>query len=125
MQAFLTGDARPVPGVQPAIAGSANDGVLAVQLISILDGPAFQGSARSRAFLRFVVEETLAGRQELLKERNIGVAVMGKPSDYDTGADSTVRVRANEVWKRLAAHYEAATPKRAIRIELPPGSYAP
>jgi hypothetical protein len=67
----------------------------------------------------------LAGGQELQKERTIGVAVMGNPSDYDTGADSTVRVRANEVWKRLAAHYEAATPKRAIRIELPPGSYAP
>ena len=130
MQVFLTGDARPAqlrPGVQPAIARSANDEVLAVQLelISILDGPAFHGSARSRAFLRFVVEETLAGRQELLKERTIGVAVMGKPSDYDTGADSTVRVRANEVRKRLAAHYEAATPKAAIRIELPPGSYVP
>jgi len=123
-------DARPVPlrpGVRPSIASSADDAVLAVELelVSIMDGPAFQGSARSRAFLRFVVEETLAGRQDSLKERTIGVAVMGKPSDYDTGADSTVRVRANEVRKRLAAHYEAAAPKGAIRIELPPGAYAP
>jgi len=130
MQGTLTEDARPAqlrPGVQRAIASSASDGVLAVELelVSILEGPSFQGSARSRAFLRFVVEETLAGRQDLLKERTIGVAVMGKASGYDTGADSTVRVRANEVRKRLAAHYEAAGPKAAIRIELPPGSYAP
>jgi hypothetical protein len=130
MQATLTEGARPGQlrsGVQRAIASSSNDEALAVELelVSILDGPAFQGSARSRAFLRFVVEETLAGHRDLLKERTIGVAVMGKASDYDTGADSTVRVRANEVRKRLAAHYEATTPKAAIRIELPPGSYAP
>jgi hypothetical protein len=50
---------------------------------------------------------------------------MGKPSDYDTGSDATVRVRANEVRKRLAAHYDAAAPKAGIRIELPPGTYVP
>jgi hypothetical protein len=130
MQATLTGDARPAqlrPGVQRAIACSSNDETLAaeLELISILNGPAFQGSARSRAFLRFVVEEALAGRQDQLKERTVGVAVMGKANDYDTGADSSVRVRANEVRKRLAAHYETAAPKAGIRITLLPGAYAP
>lgn len=130
MQTILTGEGKPAPlrsGVQRAIASSADDATLAteLELVSILDGPAFHGSSRSRAFLRFVVEEALAGRQELLKERTIGVSVMGKPSDYDTGADSTVRVRANEVRKRLAAHYDATAPKAGIRIELPLGTYAP
>ena len=114
-------------GVQRAIAASVDDATLAaeMELISILDGPAFRGSSRSRAFLRFVVEEALAGRQDGLKERTIGVAAFGKPSSYDTGADSTVRVRANEVRKRLAAHYDAVGPKAGIRIELPLGTYAP
>jgi hypothetical protein len=130
MQPTLSGDAEATKlraGVQRAIAASANDDTVAIELelISILDGPAFRGSARSRAFLRFVVEEALAGRQDMLKERTIGVAVLGKPSDYDTGADSTVRVRANEVRKRLAAHYDQAAPKAGIRIELPLGTYAP
>jgi hypothetical protein len=75
--------------------------------------------------LRFVVEETLAGRQDLLKERTLGVALLGKTPAYDTGADSGVRVRANEVRRRLASHYESAAPKAGIRIELPPGSYSP
>jgi hypothetical protein len=70
------------------------------------------------------VEETLAGRQDLLKERTVGAAVLGKSPGYDTGADSGVRVRANEVRKRLAAYYDSATPKAGIRIELPPGTYA-
>jgi hypothetical protein len=130
MQAILTRDTRPTtlrPGVQQAIAWSAEDDALAVELelVSILNGPAFQGSARSCSFLRFVVEESLAGRQDLLKERTVGVSVLGKPSDYDTGADSGVRVRANEVRKRLAAHYDTVAPKAGIRIELPPGAYTP
>ena len=130
MQSLLTLGGTPPqlrPGVQPAIAASADDATLAVQreLVSVLDGPAFRGSSRSREFLRFVVEEALAGRQDLLKERTIGVAAFGKPSDYDTGADSVVRVRANEVRKRLAAHYDAVPPKAGIRIELPLGAYAP
>jgi hypothetical protein len=130
MHATLTGDGKPAQlrsGVQWAIASSANDTTLAteLELVSILDGPAFHGSSRSCAFLRFVVEEALAGRQDMLKERTVGVAVMGKPSDYDTGADSTVRVRANEVRKRLATHYDTAVPKAGIRIELPLGTYVP
>ena len=118
---------QPTVGISKAIAASANDPTFAVELelVTILDGPAFHGSARSRAFLSFVVEETLAGRQESLKERTIGVAVLGKPSDYDTGADSTVRVRANEVRKRLAAHYDQAAPRAGIRIGLPLGAYTP
>jgi hypothetical protein len=130
MQATLSEGAKAArlkPGVQRAIAASASDAALAVQLelISILDGAAFRGSSRSCAFLRFVVEEALAGSGGMLKERIIGTAVLGKPSNYDTGADSGVRVRANDVRKRLSVHYEATAPKGGIRIELPPGTYTP
>lgn len=69
MQATLPEGARPArlkPGVQGAIAASADDAALAteLELVSILDGRAFCGSSRSCAFLRFVVEEALAGRGE-------------------------------------------------------------
>ena len=114
-------------GVQRAIAASENEHAAAAEfeLVSILQGPSFRGSSRSAAFLRFVVEETLAGRQDLLKERTLGVALLGKAPTYDTGSDSGVRVRANEVRRRLASHYESAAPKAGIRIELPPGAYTP
>lgn len=130
MQGTLPTNGKPTQlpaGVQRAIAASDSDTTLAIELelVSILDGPAFHSSSRSRAFLRFVVEEALAGRQDMLKERTIGVSIFGKPSDYDTGADSTVRVRANEVRKRLAGHYDVVAPNAGIRIELPLGTYAP
>jgi len=130
MSAILSSASKPPllrAGIQPAIAAGEDEHQAAVELelIAILHGPSFRGSSRSASFLRFVVEETLAGRHELLKERTIGAAVLGKPPGYDTGADSSVRVRANEVRKRLAAHYDGAPAKAGIRIELPPGSYVP
>jgi hypothetical protein len=130
MDAILSSASKPPllsAGVQPAVAASENDSKAAVELelISVIEGPSFRGSSRSVLFLRFVVEETLAGRKELLKERTIGAAVLGKPPAYDTGADSGVRVRANEVRKRLASHYDVAAPKAGVRIELPAGTYVP
>ena len=130
MDATLSAVSKPRllrAGVQRAIAASENEHAAAAEfeLVSILRGPSFRGSSRSAAFLRFVVEETLAGRQDLLKERTLGVALLGKAPTYDTGADSGVRVRANEVRRRLASHYESAAPRAGIRIELPPGAYTP
>ncbi|SPF40446.1 hypothetical protein SBA4_2510019 [Candidatus Sulfopaludibacter sp. SbA4] len=130
MDAILSATAKPPllrAGVQQAIAAGDDDLTAAVEfeLISVLQAPSFRGSLRSAAFLRFVVEETLAGRQDLLKERTVGAAVLGKAPGYDTGADSGVRVRANEVRKRLAAYYDSAAPKAGFRIELPSGTYAP
>jgi hypothetical protein len=130
MDAILSAASKPPllrAGIQPAIAAGENDHQASVELelIGILDGPSFRGSSRSAAFLRFVVEETLAGRQEMLKERTIGAAVLGKAPGYDTGSDSGVRVRANEVRKRLASHYDVSPAKAGIRIELPPGTYVP
>jgi hypothetical protein len=96
-----------------------------MELISVLESASFRASDRSRAFLRFVVEEALAGREASLKERTIGVAVLGRDASYDTGSDAVVRVRANDVRKRLVAHYECCAPKAGVRIELPSGSYIP
>jgi len=130
MQAILPAGAKPPglrAGVQQAIAADGHDSVTAVELelLNLLDSPAFRGSPRSRVFLQFVVEETLAGRQDSLKERTVGIAVLGKRADYDTGADSGVRVRANDVRKRLASHYETTAARAGVRIELPPGAYTP
>jgi len=130
MDAILSATAKPPllrVGMQQAIAAGDDDWATAVELelVALLQSPSFRGSPRSAAFLKFVVEETLAGRGDLLKERTVGAAVLGKAPGYDTGSDSGVRVRANEVRRRLATHYDSAQPKAGLRIELPSGTYAP
>ena len=53
------------------------------ELASVLASRCFAQAERLRQFLRFIVEEALAGRQATIKEYTIGVSVYGKPVDYD------------------------------------------
>lgn len=94
-------------------------------LEEVLAGPAFRGSKRCQQFLRFIVEHALDGRADDIKERTIGVEVFGRESSYQTSEDAIVRVKANEVRKRLAQHYQEAGTRSNLRIDLPAGSYVP
>ncbi len=94
------------------------------ELDRVLGGAAFASSQRSREFLRYVVEESLAGRAVQIKERSIAMAIFGRGADYDPGEDSIVRVKAVEVRKRLTQHYSTAQGS-PIRIDLPQGAYVP
>jgi hypothetical protein len=93
------------------------------QLERILDSPGFRASKKYPALLRGVVELTLEGKLDLLKERSLGVTVFKRPPDYDTSVDPVVRVVAAEVRKKIAQYYHEASSANEIIIDLPPGSY--
>src|SRR6516165_2863393 len=95
------------------------------ELNRILASHEFRTSKRSQDFLRYVVEHTLNGQADLLKERTIGIEVFGRSTDYDPGEDATVRVKAGEVRKRLGLYYAEQGAHDAVRIELPLGTYIP
>ena len=95
------------------------------QLDRLLESHQFRNSRRYPALLRFLVEETLEGRSDLLKERLIGIHVFGRPADYDTAADPIVRVTIAEIRKRIAQYYHDEEHDAEIRIELITGRYAP
>ncbi|WP_321477588.1 hypothetical protein [uncultured Paludibaculum sp.] len=89
----------------------------------LLSSPSFRNSKQSQRFLRYVVEHSLHGQDDQLKERNIGIEVFERAPDYDTGEDPIVRVRATEIRKRLAQYHQECTDSSAVRIDLPAGSY--
>ena len=95
------------------------------QLKRIQDSHSFCNSARSKEFLSYVVEHGLQGREELLKERSIGVNVFHRNPDYITSDDPIVRVKAAEVRRRLAQFYSEEDEAPEVRIEIPVGSYVP
>ena len=95
------------------------------ELEAICNDTQFRSSPRNCAFLRYVVTGALEGRAAEIKERTLGVELFGRPISYDTGSDSVVRVRANEVRKRLACYYEEHQSQSGWRIQLPLRSYAP
>jgi hypothetical protein len=110
---------EPKPGLPPNIA----DHEVREQLARILASPVFRNSKRNCSLLRHVVERTLEGHQEDLKERAIGVDVFGRSIDYDTNADHIVRSVAGEVRRRLAQYYMEPERENEIRIDLLAGSY--
>jgi hypothetical protein len=95
------------------------------QLERILATPLFRNSKRYTGFLRFIVEEALAGRADQIKERTLGTDVFGRKPDYDTAEDHVVRTAASEVRRRIIQYYAHSDHEREVRIELPAGSYAP
>lgn len=95
-----------------------------LHLQKLLESPAFAHSNRSQGFLRYIVEEALAGRAAQIKERNIGVDVFGRDQNFDPQQESLVRVGAGEVRKRLLQAYQKNFDD-GVQIELPVGSYCP
>jgi hypothetical protein len=100
-------------------------GAIREHLDHILESRAFKGSRRSQEFLQYVVEKSLSGDFEGLKERILGIEIFGCPLTYDTSADAIVRVTANDVRKRLIRYYELEGANSEFRIRLPSGSYLP
>ncbi|WP_156993668.1 hypothetical protein [Terriglobus sp. TAA 43] len=102
----------------------ANELLIRQELASLLKHPLFAKSKRYPKFLRFIVEKRLAQDLASLKERVIGIELLGKKGDYDNAADPEVRNIASEVRKRLSLYYQN-NPEHQVRVELPAGSYIP
>ncbi len=111
----------------PDSGGQTRDQQVAVreELARVLASQEFRTSRRCQEFLRYVVENTLAGRTDTLKERTIGIDVFARPASYDPADDATVRVKAGEVRKRLDRYYATAGHADSLHIELPAGTYVP
>ena len=97
---------------------------IVAHLDQVCSSSLFATSKRCQQFLRYIVTETLEGRGDLIKERNIASDVFGKGSEFEPGEDSLVRVKAREVRKRLADFYELHPPEE-LQIEVPLGGYTP
>ncbi len=97
--------------------------VVQESLMEILHSTPFRNSKQAQRLLQYIVDQSLAGHPELLKERIIGIEVFGRAPDYDTNNDPVVRTRAAEVRKRLAQFYVADGDRSFIRIEIPAGAY--
>ena len=95
------------------------------QLDRILASEPFVRSKRSAQFLRYVVEETLAGRGENLKGYAIAIDVLGRHDSFDSAVNPIVRVVAQRARERLEQYYHAQGRDDPIRIVLSKGSYVP
>lgn len=90
-----------------------------------MTGTAFRKVERPARFLRFLVENALAGQAHILKESVLAEEVFERGAEWDSRTDPIVRQEAARLRKRLARHYEEEGARDAVRILLLPGSYVP
>jgi TolB-like protein len=92
-----------------------------LELDRILSSTVFSTARRSRMFLHYVVERSLANSAP--KEFEVAVEVLGRGADYDPDIDATVRVEASRLRHRLREYYDTAGKTDPILIEIPKGGY--
>ncbi len=95
------------------------------QLQRILDSKEFDASERNRRFLRYVMEEMLAGRGDRIKAYGIGTSVLERDESFDPQSDPIVRIEASRLRRSLDRYYLTAGRADPIRITIPKGSYVP
>ncbi len=111
-------------------ADSANDPVPATavrgQLARVVNSPGFVSSVRLCRFLAHIVNRTIDGDLDSLKEFSIAMEVFDRASDYDPNIDAIVRVEARRLRAKLKAYYEEGPGTGdPVLIGLRPGSYVP
>jgi TolB-like protein/Tfp pilus assembly protein PilF len=86
---------------------------------------AFAASPRMQDFLRYVVEETLAGRGGEIKGYSLALEVFRRGDSFDPANDSVVRVEAARLRRTLGAYYEGEGREDPVIIGIPRGGYVP
>ncbi|MDP9051557.1 MAG: hypothetical protein M3O31_12700 [Acidobacteriota bacterium] len=85
----------------------------------------FSKSARLRDMFIYVCDRVLDQEVDEIHEQEVGRRVFGRPADYDTSADNTVRVHASMLRKRVEQYFATEGCGEPIVIEIPRGNYAP
>lgn len=105
--------------------GSPGEGEVRQALERLLGSRRFARAERHSKFLRYIVNETLAGKGHQLKESLLGVGVFGRPVDYDPRVDPVVRVEATKLRGRLEEYYRVDGGDDPVIIDFPRGGYVP
>jgi len=98
--------------------------VVRCELERLLTSPSLRDSDHLKRFLRYIVEHTLAGEGDGLKEYRLGVEVFDRDASFDPKLDPVVRMTARRLRAKLKEHYENGGLGATVRIEVPKGGYA-
>ncbi len=91
----------------------------------ILNSRELKRSLRLRDLLSYLGKQSIHDGIRILHEQEIGEAVFGRSTDYDTSLDNIVRVNVTELRKRISQYYEGDGAGETILVEIPRGAYIP
>jgi len=95
------------------------------ELENIFRAPFFAESPILKRFLSFIVEETMCGRSNCLKEYTIAIKVLEKPLNFNPQENGIVRIHAGRLRRALSRYYSEIGHHDQIVITIPKGKYVP
>ncbi|HET7001455.1 MAG TPA: hypothetical protein VFI33_09105 [Puia sp.] len=104
---------------------SFSEDAIYAQLHKIFLCPEFAVSDILRRFLTYIIDETLGGRSNTIKEYTIAINVLNKPISFKPQQDAIVRIHAGRLRRALNYYYKEPGIADEIEITVPKGSYVP
>ena len=95
------------------------------QVSRIIVSRTFKKCNRLRCLLEFIVDATVKGETNSLKEWVIGTDVYNRGSDFDPRLDPIVRTEIRRLRRKLGEYFETEGRGDVVVIEVPKGSYIP
>jgi len=108
-----------------AVAAGPSAAEVRAQLERVVSSSRFTSAPGATRLLRFLVEETLSGRGEQLKEFTLATGVFGRDASFDPKLDPAIRVEASRLRQRLEHYYLTLGRNDPVLIDLPRGAYVP
>ncbi len=93
------------------------------QVERIFQSKTFRSSDVLRHLLSYLVEASLAGTADELKEYTVAVDALGKPSSYDPRQESAVRMQVGRLRLKLAEYYRTEGVDDPVIVDLPKGGF--
>lgn len=102
-----------------------SDDAITDQLEKIFNHPDFNKSEILKRFLSYIVQETITGNANCLKEYTIALNVLEKPPSFNPQQDCIVRIHAVRLRHALSRYYHERGTDDDIIIGIPKGKYVP
>jgi hypothetical protein len=93
------------------------------QVERIFQSKAFRNSDVLRHLLSYLVDASLSGTADDLKEYTVAVDALGKPPSYDPRQESAVRMQVGRLRQKLAEYYRAEGAEDTVIVDLPKGGF--
>jgi hypothetical protein len=97
--------------------------LLEEQVDRILHSDELRTSEVLRQLLQFLMEKTVQGEADHLKEYTVAIDGLGKPPTYDPQHNSAVRIQVGRLRLKLAEYYREAGKFDPVVVSLPKGRF--
>src|SRR5438105_2766032 len=98
-------------------------GILESQVERILRSEELRTSEVLRQILRFLMDKTLSGEADQLKEYTVAIEGLGKAVSYDPQHNSAVRIQVSRLRQKLAEYYRGEGKDDPVVIDIPKGRF--